>query len=236
MELLREETLFRISAEQSISREELINFKFENSLDIIPEHWRSRKFSDFDNTGLFEIAEKLRQWDFVNPNCVSILSPQNGIGKTHLATCVLKKFIYNKVSRSLDRFLEIAGDGYYDINDWLSDKIETNSLFLSEKKLGLLIQESFKDGKSKSHLQILEYYCNLDFLVIEDLFSFSENEFERKNIFYIIDERREWRNKPTLVTSNLFFKDIAENIDTRIADRLRSPFMFQIKEPIKSFR
>ncbi|MBK9334992.1 MAG: hypothetical protein IPM96_21965 [Ignavibacteria bacterium] len=149
----------------------------------------------------------------------------------------MKKFIFSKIEKSFDKFIELAGSSYYDINDWLSEKLNLKCLFLSEKKLGLMIQDSFRKEKNGiSQIEILESYCKLDFLVIDDCFAMSENEFERKNIFYIIDERIEWGNKPTFITSNLTLKDIA-GIDTRIADRLRSPLMFQLTdEKIKSFR
>ena len=238
MELInRNETLYRISPDKEISREDLIYHKYLQSLDEIPEHWRERKFADFDNTDLKDIAEKLKQWDFVTPSSASILSPMNGIGKTHLATCILKKFIFSKVERSFDRFIELAGDSFIDINNWVTEKLNVKCLFLSEKKLGLMIQDSFKKDKlGSSQLEILESYCKLDFLVIDDCFAMSENEFERKNIFYIIDERIEWGNKPTLITSNLNLKAIS-GIDTRIADRLRSPLLFQLTdETINSFR
>lgn len=244
MELINQkETLYRISPDKEVTKDQLINWKYNESLNI-PEHWHDRTFSNFKNTSLSEASEKLKSWDFIKPNISSILSPMNGIGKTHLATCIYKKYIYEKIAAGFSNYFE--KENYIDSSDYaksetvrsfLDRKFNEGCSFLSEKKLSLTIQKTFNDKKSgTSQLDILESYCRLDLLVIDDCFSMKENDFTRQNIFYIIDERTEWQNKPTFITSNLTLKDIAE-IDTRIADRLRSPLLFQFaEEKIKSFR
>jgi len=253
MELInRKETLYRISPDQERTKDQIINYKFNQVLKLshIPEHWENRAFADFNNTELKETADKLKAWDFKTPNIGSILSPMNGIGKTHLATCIFKKYIFEKVTAGFvsyfecDKYINAEDPGKYGHNErdeimenFLDRNFADSCLFLSEKKLALTIQETFNDKKSgTSQLEILESYCKLDFLVIDDCFSMKENEFARQNIFYIIDERGEWKNKPTFVTSNLSLKDIS-GIDTRIADRLRSSLLFQITDQkINSFR
>lgn len=240
MELLnnKEEILYKISDEQFRTKEQIISYKLQSSLNDIPADWRNRKFSDFDNTALKDYAGKLKHWDFKVPAVAGIISEMNGIGKTHLATCVYKKYIYEKLSNEFDRIIPLYEDSNNkELLDWINNTPESNNYsFLSEKKLALIIQDTFNNKKAnQTQLSILEYYCDLSFLIIDDCFSLKQNEFARQNIFYIIDERAEWNNKPTFVTSNLNLSEIAD-IDTRIADRIRTSLLFQPREKIKSFR
>lgn len=241
MELLnQEETLYKISDSEERTFKEIINYKFTNSLTELNPLWINRNFKDFDNTPLKEVAGKLSSWDFISPIISSILSVQNGIGKSHLATCIYKKYVYDLIIESFTRLT--ASEDYLgcpdELRKWVNDKWKNQCYkkyeFLSEKKLALIIQDSF-NNKSSSQYDILENYCKLDFLVIDDCFSMKQNEFARQNIFYIIDERAEWNNKPTFITSNLSIKEIAD-IDTRIADRIRNSMMFQITDKMESFR
>jgi DNA replication protein DnaC len=239
MELLNpEETLYRISETESRTKKELVNSKFARTKLNINTAWNDRTFKDFDNTPMQPIADKLKDWDFANPNIASILSMQNGIGKTHLATCLYKKYIHNLISDSFDLHFKIYVDDIDENTRWFNADMQYLTSkrfeFLSEKKLSLLIQESF-NNKQSSQLDILERYCKLDFLIIDDCFAMKQNEFARQNIFYIIDERCEWNNKPTFITSNLSLTEIAD-IDTRIADRIRNSMMFQITDKIESYR
>ena len=244
MELLyQEEILYKISDNQSLTKKEICASKLFNSINDIPEQWRSRKFEDFTNPVMKIISDKLIQWDFITPVISGIISSQNGIGKTHLATCIYKKYIFNQIEKSFDKTIENISEDYIadEIKNWFNrgsggyEDIRTRmGMFLSEKKLALQIQESF-NNKSSSQLEILESYCKTDFLVIDDLFSLKQNEFARQNIFYIIDERSDWHSKPTFITSNLSLSEIAD-IDTRIADRIRNSMLFQVTEKVESFR
>lgn len=236
MELInkQEEINYRISPDKSYTKKELILYK-SNLIcqDILPAHWINRSFRHFENTELKTEAEKLFSWNFKNPIIAGMLSALNGIGKTYLAGCIMKKYIYERLLINFDK-KNIEADNIEQVNEWLNEIINLNVCFLSEKKLALEIQESF-DIKKLSQLQIIEKYCNYDFLIIDDLFSMKQNEFARQNVFYIIDERIDYKQNPTFITSNLLLNEIAD-IDTRIADRLRSNLLFQITKNIESFR
>jgi chromosomal replication initiation ATPase DnaA len=238
MELLnQEEILYKISDTELRSKSAILNYKIGKTLYPIPDNWRIRNFTDITDSIMKPISEKLTDWDFKKPTIAGIISVQNGIGKTHLATCVWKKYINTYVENELNLYIEKYNEGdEYAIRTFLNKNLRVNErcLFLSEKKLALTIQETF-NSKSKSQLEVMEYYCNLDFLIIDDCFAMKQNEFARQNIFYIIDERSEWKNKPTFITSNLSLREIAD-IDTRIADRIRTSMLFEIKDKVKSYR
>jgi len=235
MELLQqEETLYKISSNEERGKSAILSFKLNRSLTDLNEKWIDRKFSDFAKSTdeLKSYVEKLKQWDFKEPNLAGIISVQNGIGKTHLATCVYKKFIYSDLELRFDRVCsdEIA------LIEWINKDYDTGKIiFESEKRMIVQIQDSFNDKKYDSQKKILEKYSNADFLIIDDMFSLRQNEFARQQVFYIIDERAEWKNKPTFITSNLSLSEIAD-IDTRIADRIRNSMLFQVKEKMESFR
>ena len=242
MELLnQEEILYKISDTEERTLDYIMKYKLQKSLTELNPNWHNRTFKDFDNSRVMKpIAEKLSQWDFNSPNIASVLSVQNGIGKSHLATCIYKKYVYELILQSFNRLVvsEDYTDNPVELSMWANDSWKNQSYhkyeFLSEKKIALIIQDSF-NNKSSSQYDILENYCKLDFLVIDDCFSMKQNEFARQNIFYIIDERAEWNNKPTFITSNLSLKEIAD-IDTRIADRIRNSMMFQITDKVESYR
>lgn len=244
-QLKQEETLYKISETESRTRSQIVEYKISKNILAIPEHWRKRSFNDFKNcnTEFKNYIDKLKKWDLLNPNIAGILSVQNGIGKTHLATCVFLKYVRDYCESAFDLLATKYAEEESEygklglISDYLRDSTRRDKCdFLSEKKLALTIQDTF--NKNESHitqLDILESYCDMDFLVIDDMFSTKQNEFARQNILYVIDERSDWKNKPTFITSNLSLSEIAD-IDTRIADRIRNSMLFQVKEKMESFR
>ena len=155
MELLnqQEETLYKISDTDSRSKSAIMNFKLEKSLFTIPENWRSRKFTDIKDSVMKPISENLKEWDFKTPTIAGIISVQNGIGKTHLATCVWKKYIHSYIENKIDYYINKYNEGdEYAIREFLSSDLRLNEklLFLSEKKLALTIQETFNSKSNHS--------------------------------------------------------------------------------------
>lgn len=236
------ERLYKINANESYSRNRIINHKVNNAMRFLPEHWRNRNFSMIDNPILKTICEKLEKWDFQNPIISSIISKQNGIGKSFIAICLIRKYFTELITKDFDEnFTEWSeerdkyaylDDGTHTTLEYLKKRVN----ILNDKKMNLEIQETFsKKNSDRSQLNILDEYCNYRFLVIDDMFSNRTNEFARQNLLYVIDERTEFRNLPTFITSNLTLDEIAD-IDTRIADRINNSMLFQIDKPIESYR
>lgn len=246
MELLKKEKekLYRINADESYTRERIINHKVNDAMRILPEHWRNRNFSMIDNPILKVICEKLIKWDFKTPIVSSIISKQNGIGKSFISTCLIRKYFQDIISPDFDnKFVEWNEnlDGMYSYMDGTPDIFMRfyygNEVgILDDKKMNLEIQETFNRKKSElSQKAILDKFVSYKFLVIDDMFSNRTNDFARQNILYILDQRIEFYNKPTFITSNLTLEEIAD-IDTRIADRINNSMLFQIDKPIESYR
>lgn len=82
------------------SKREITTILFNNYLNNygnvkgIPTLYRGKGFRDLEGEKLIKIVEKCKTWDYQNPLICTIVSNQNGIGKTHLAAGILKNYIY----------------------------------------------------------------------------------------------------------------------------------------------
>lgn len=166
------------------------------------------------------IADELRKWDFKNPIGISIISKQNGIGKTGMAVCLFKKFVYEYFKTHYENNIRYYYKSIRE-NEWdVLELYEPMHLqFLSAKKLDLEIRMSYNDKYGEKEDEILNRYSSKTFLIIDDIFSSTDNDFSRRNLLYILDERLEWKNLPTVITSNYDFESL-QKIDTRIASRM----------------
>jgi len=184
-----------------------------------------------------QMVEKIFNWDFDKPSILSIFSAQNGVGKTHIAICLLKKYIYSKCEQLKELETESSRENY----EAYEKKTHFENTFGSikikkEYDIYYEILATYKQSNNmQTEEQIINDYCNLDFLVIDDMFSTKENEFARRVILTIIDKRVDWLCKPTVITSNKLLKDINE-IDSRIASRIDNDYLFQITSQTKDWR
>lgn len=235
-----QDKLYRVNETDSYTRERIINHKVNEAMKILPEHWRDRNFSMVTNETLKIVCDKLKQWDFKTPIISSLISKQNGIGKSFIGTCLIRKYFYDRIAPDFDEYFvewneHEAGMYYGDGKVFLRNTYYHEVSILDDKKLHMEIQETFAKKKTDSQKNILDKYVGYKFLVIDDMFSNRSNEFARQNILYVIDERTEYLNRPTFITSNLTIDEIAD-IDTRIADRINNSMLFQIDKPIESYR
>ena len=77
-----------------------------------------------------------------------------------------------------------------------------------------------------------EVYRKCDFLILDDIGSQTSGEWQRQEMFRLIDER--YRNKrPTFFTSNLPISGL--NVDARTKDRIRG-MVTEIQQPEESIR
>lgn len=199
------------------------------SKELLPPLMQDKTFGQLKGD-INKVTEKCKLWDFKNPMTVSILSNKNGIGKTHIAVCLFKKFLFNYYTELFSKY-----------NTHEEIKFHYESLgelpyvkFASEKKLLAEIQRSY-DSKKQSEYDILEYYSKFKLLVIDDMFSTRDNDFAKRTLFYIIDERSEYLGLPTVLTSNYLPEEIKE-IDSRIISRISNNMMFKITSNLQDYR
>ena len=118
------------------------------------------------------------------------------VGKTHLAVAILK--------RDLPKYA--TSNGY-------------NVAFRSTGMILVEIRDTFnKRGEIRTEAELIKRYINYDFLVLDDLGSERPTEWAMSILFDIINERI-FKNKPTLITTNLSLAQL-DGVDSRIAHRL----------------
>lgn len=132
------------------------------------------------------------------------LSGKTGSGKTHTAVAILRSLV-------------------------MSDSVKDAS-FVNISRLLLEIRESFKDGAGKSEKDIVDYYSQIPFLILDDLGSEKTSEFAITTLYIIIDTRYN-ALLPTIVTTNLSLQQIEKKIGSRIASRLSGMQKFNFTLP-----
>lgn len=184
----------------------------------IPEKWIDKRFDELqgDENYLKQI-EEIKDWDFQNPVSITLLSSKNGVGKTHIAVCLYRKYVYKYVMKHQQDIFK----GSY-------------NYFVKESHIYRRIQDTFSKDAYEKEKDVIVEYANKNFLVIDDLFSSRDNDFARRVMLEIIDARIDWQNKPTVITSNLSLEEIAK-IDSRIASRLTNGWVINFQNA-KSYR
>ena len=78
------------------------------------------------------------------------------------------------------------------------------------------VQAGFKNGGSED--EVLKKFSDVDFLLIDDIGSDLNSEWQIRMLFSIVDKR--WMmNLPTMFTSNLTEKEIKEKLEHRLHSR-----------------
>jgi DNA replication protein DnaC len=209
------------------------NMIWNNSVLDIPAMYLNKNLNELLGEEIKPIVETVKAWDFKNPLVCSIISVMNGIGKSHLASGLLRQFVKNYVTVNY----ETINKGYeeYEHKEYFEFK-KFYLGFVPERIILREIRDTYKD-KYKTEQSIFDKYCKYDLLVIDDIFSNNEKdkEFQRRVILDLVNDRCEYKMKPTILTSNLSLNELA-NIDTRIASRINNKMLIEIKTKLKDFR
>lgn len=209
------------------------NMIWNNSVLDIPAMYLNKNLNELLGEEIKPIVETVKAWDFKNPLVCSIISVMNGIGKSHLASGLLRQFVKNYVTVNY----ETINKEYDDCDS--KEYFEFRKFYLGfvpERIILREIRDTYKD-KYKTEQSIFDKYCKYDLLVIDDIFSNNEKdkEFQRRVILDLVNDRCEYKMKPTILTSNLSLNELA-NIDTRIASRINNKMLIEIKTKLKDYR
>lgn len=187
----------------------------------VPEHWALKKFEHLKGE-VETIVKELQKVEVDKPyRLICLAGKQNGIGKTHLAVCLFKKFIFERVTKILTERQKEDPD--ITVNDL---KLGGLGIFAKEYQILSNVINNYEHTKSDS--KAIYEYVSTPLLVIDDLFSNRTNDFARRIMLNLIDERCDWHGYPTVITTNLSLEEIGE-IDSRIASRLQSDIFYLIK-------
>ena len=158
----------------------------------------------FDN---FEVGQNEKCVSFLKSinrkltDSILLYSPTPGNGKTHLAVATLRRILLA---------------GYEDV------------LFVTSPDIFLEIKTSYGGNADTSEKRVIDKYCRIHFLVIDDIGVERVTDWLLQ-IWYMILSRREVEMKPTLYTSNLSLGDIKNSLGSRISSRLSGGYVFEIK-------
>lgn len=120
------------------------------------------------------------------------LRGNTGVGKTHIAVCIMKRLIEQSIP----------------------------AVFISIPELLLEIRDTFKGNNESSELQIIdEYGYTKKTVVFDDIGSEKVSDWSLQTLYLIID-RRYREILPTIVTSNLSLDELSEKLSDRIASRI----------------
>lgn len=155
-----------------------------------------------------------------------LVSGSTGIGKSYW----VKKRIEEELQylTNTDQPLNIADDGYCYINSvskyGTTEKFGYSTYFISASYLLLKYKiDAF------NFLDLYQKLINCVLLVIDDLGVSKSNDFQIDIIYSLIDARLQ-ADKPTIVTTNLSLKDIAEKLDDRLANRFSTFLIISEKQ------
>ena len=158
----------------------------------------------FDN---FEVGQNEKCVSFLKSinrkltDSILLYSPTPGTGKTHLSAATLRRILLS---------------GYEDV------------LFVTSPDIFLEIKNSYNGNSGTSEKRVIDKYCRIHFLVIDDIGVERVTDWLLQ-IWYMILSRREVEMRPTLYTSNLSLGDIKNSLGSRISSRLSGGYVFELK-------
>lgn len=178
----------------------------ETIADVLREKGVGKRHLEcsFDN---FEVGENVKCVEFLKSinrkltDFILLYSPTPGTGKTHLATATLRRILLS---------------GYEDV------------LFVTSPDIFLEIKNSYDGNSDTSEKRVIDKYCRVHFLVIDDIGVERVTDWLLQ-IWYMILSRREVEMKPTLFTSNLTLGQIKDTLGSRISSRMSGGYVFEIK-------
>ena len=125
------------------------------------------------------------------PGLGLLLYGRTGCGKTHLGVAVLREIV------------RTGGKGAW----------------VTAPEMLLSIRRAFRDESGKSEDELIAEWATKPFLVLDDLGAEKDSEHALATLYLIID-RRNREEMPTVVTTNYTPEEIEEKLGGRIASRL----------------
>lgn len=158
-------------------------------------------------TGLYEPAWLLPPWasKYLNSERGLFIHGRVGVGKS--ATCTL--LLMERVKAWFGSW-----DGSHQEPEPMAYRFISYPLFVMK------LQDAYIRGETdKTAYRMIQEASKIPILVIDDLGAEKLTDFVRQATYTLINEREQWR-KTTYITSNWSVKEIADQIDVRVASRI----------------
>lgn len=204
VEEFREKLLNKDSPEKKPeSSKEWISLARSLFLSKVPKKYHTAKLKDFSD----DIDQDSINWDKFG----FCLRGKTGIGKTHLATGLARKYFNPDHPYSIIRPVMVGGE--------FSRYTYSHKEFkwISTPKLIIRIRSSF-NGSGETELQILKEMVEPKLLILDDLGAEKVSDFSSSTLYAILSERIN-ELKHTIVTTNQTLEEI-NTWEPRVASRL----------------
>lgn len=191
---------------------------------LMVEHWMhmagvplletGARFDNFEHTRSTDVLyNPVWAWysdNRANSTFLALLSSQKGIGKTRLA-----------ISAMAEYFVDNAGINLRMRNGLFAPYVTNKTfLFLKERDLSMRLRSTYDNTSEYGEHDVLKELNAVDFLVLDDLLSNKNSDFDRQIFLTILDHRMDAAGKLTIFTSNHTLAEI-DKLDARISSRLR---------------
>ncbi len=158
----------------------------------VPRKFLSRSLENFEGNNKKE-KELVAFCQKYNGRDSVVLIGKCGCGKTHLAVGILRMLIQK-------------------------DEISSWAIFITAPEILLHLKKCF-DTPNMSESDVVDHYSKTGFLILDDLGAEKATEWAITSLYLIID-RRNRENRPTIYTTNLSLVEIEKQLGARIASRL----------------
>jgi DNA replication protein DnaC len=150
-------------------------------------------------------------WEGQAPSTTpGIIIGKTGVGKTHMAVAIMKRWIANHTDISQTPRRSVA----------LSLLAETAKCAIFIPTIMLVWEMRAKTGNKAENIdEAMHAYCHYDFAIIDDLGAERQTEWSLEVLTRLIYERHA-EQKETVFTSNLSMSQIAETFGDRTASRI----------------
>ncbi len=133
-----------------------------------------------------------------------------GVGKSYMAVAIMREYV-----RTIKPEYDEKGRVYY-----LHEEENYNPIFIEVPELLLRIRDTYNDNSNETEKDIVEFYTQTPFLVLDDLGTEKASEFSTLMLYLIIN-RRCTTGLTTIITSNLDLEQIEERLSERISSRIK---------------
>lgn len=133
-----------------------------------------------------------------------------GVGKSHMVAALIRQYLESLVPEYDEQRKRYY---YHDIES-------RQPIFIEVPELLLRIRDTYNNMSGESEKDIVDYFTQTPFLVLDDLGTEKASEFSTLMIYLIIN-RRSTSGKTTVITSNLELIDIRERLSERISSRIK---------------
>ena len=124
-----------------------------------------------------------------------------GTGKTYKAVAMLKAYV---MSQNCTEFKE---------------PFISKALFITVPELLILLRTSFDQKSKESEATLFDRFCNVDFLVMDDIGVEKASDWVLQSLYVIINKRYS-EQRQTIFTSNFNLSELKHVIGARLASRI----------------